>query len=205
MRLCRFVLGKQAGASRLAIVLAGVAINSLLSGLTNIIYSISDVSLIIGSAFKIGGLASINIAVLRWAAILIGIAMVTVILFGKELEIFSLGDDLAKTSGLKVNTYRFFFLLLAASLAGAAVSIVGILGFVGLISPHMMRLLFGAEDTCYLIGSALMGALLVLSCDLIGRCMFAPHEVSAGIILSLIGSPFFLWMLLGKRRREDHG
>lgn len=197
-----YIIGKKAGASRLTIVLAGVAINSLLSGFSNAIYSISEGSLITGNAFKIGGLASVNILVLKWASVLICISILVTILFGKELEIFSLGDEMAKTLGLKVKSYRFFFMILAAALAGASVSIIGIVGFVGLMSPHIVRILFGTEDVHFLAGSALTGALLLLICDLIGRCLFKPYEISVGIILSIIGAPFFLWMLLSKQRRQ---
>lgn len=200
-----FGIGKRAGASKLTIVLAGVAVNSLLKGFTDGLYSISETTLISGNAFKMGGLSSINIQVLKWASIIIGVSIFIMILLSRELEIFSLGDEMAKTLGLSVKLYRFLFLILAAAMAGASVSLAGILGFVGLMSPHIVRIFFGTEDIYYLIGSALVGSILLLFCDLLARNIFTPYEISVGIVLSVIGAPFFLWMLLGKRRREMRG
>lgn len=91
-------------------------------------------------------------------------------------------------------------MLAAAALAGAAVSFSGLLGFVGLLTPHIMRRLFGEDSFMLLLSSALGGAALLTSCDLLSRILFAPFELPLGIVLSLAGGPFFIWLLLKQRR-----
>ena len=94
---------------------------------------------------------------------------------------------------------KLIFLLLAAVLAGASVSFAGLLGFVGLIVPHIMRRLVGEESRPLLLGCALGGAALLTVCDVAARTIFAPYVLPVGIVLSLLGGPFFLWLLLRQR------
>ena len=95
---------------------------------------------------------------------------------------------------------RLALLMVAAALAGAAVSFAGLLGFVGLLTPHIMRRLVGEESFPLLLSSALGGALLLTGCDLVSRLVFAPFELPLGVVLSLAGGPFFLWLLFRQRR-----
>ena len=109
------------------------------------------------------------------------------------------GEELAQSLGLRVRPVRFVLLMLAALLAGAAVSFAGLVGFVGLIVPHAMRRLVGEESLPLTAGSALGGACFVTVCDLLARTLFAPYELPVGIVLSFTGGPFFLWLLLRHR------
>ncbi len=196
-----YYLGKRTGSSKITLILAGIAINSLLSGATDAVYTFSETSLITSSAFKIGGLSGIQVPVLRYAAAAVILAVGAVLLLHNELEVLSLGEDTAKTLGLPVSFYRFLFLALAAVLSGAAVSFAGLLGFVGLMIPHIARLLVGEECKYLIPASALLGALFLLVCDYIARTWFAPYELSVGIILSFLGAPFFVWLLFHRKRR----
>ena len=197
-----YYLGKKTGSSKITLILAGVAINSFLNGATDAVYTFSEGSLIAGNAFRIGGLNGINIRILSSAAMVVILAVITVFLLHNELEILSLGEETAKTLGLPVSFYRFLFLALAALLSGAAISFAGLLGFVGLVVPHIARLLAGEEYKYFLPASAILGALFLLICDYIARTWFAPHELSVGIILSIVGAPFFVWLLFGRKRRN---
>ena len=120
-------------------------------------------------------------------------------MFSEKLNILALGDETAKGLGLKVERVRFIFIALAALLAAAAVSIAGLLGFVGLIAPHIVRMIIGSDNRFLLPGSALFGAFLVTACDTVGRIVIEPSELPAGIIMALLGPPFFLWLLRGCR------
>ena len=116
------------------------------------------------------------------------------------MDVLSLGEETANSIGLNVQATRFALLVTAAMLAGAAVSFAGLIGFVGLIVPHMAKAVFGSGARRAVLGSALIGALLVLVCDTLGRVLFSPYELSAGILISLIGGPYFLYMLMKNSR-----
>ena len=199
-----FYLGKRTGSSKITLILAGIAINSLLSGATDAVYTFSETSLISSSAFKIGGLSGISIPVLQYAGVAVILAVAAVLLLHNELEVLSLGEDTAKTLGLPVSFYRFLFLALAAVLSGAAVSFAGLIGFVGLMIPHIARLLVGEECKYLIPASALLGALFLLACDYIARTWLAPYELPVGIILSFLGAPFFVWLLFCRKGRGQN-
>lgn len=199
-----YVLARYTGSSKITLVLSGVAVNSLLNAATDTIYTFDADSLVRSSGFRIGGLSGVNLSVLIPAGIAIVVAVVIAACLHNEMEILSLGDASAKTLGLPVTGFRFLFLALAAVLAGASVSFAGLLGFVGLIVPHMARMLVGDECKFLVIASALLGSLMMMLCDLAARTVFAPYELPVGIVLSFIGAPFFVWLLVYQRRRSGH-
>ena len=96
---------------------------------------------------------------------------------------------------------RFLSLLCAALLAACAVSVGGLLSFVGLLVPHALRFLLGSDYRWLTPFSAVGGGMFLLLCDTLSRILFAPYELPVGILLSLLGAPFFLWLLLGRKRR----
>lgn len=197
-----FLLGKKTGFSKTSLVLAGLAINSLFNSGTDFICNLNDNFIISNKAFRMGSLSNVNQQVLLVASIGILFAILAILLFSNELEVMSLGYETATALGLSVTKYRVFFLLLAAILAGCAISFAGPISFVGLIIPHIVKLLHIHKTRWYLILSALMGALLVSICDLLARLIFRPHEIPVGIILSFIGVPFFLWLLMKRKDRK---
>ena len=125
-------------------------------------------------------------------------------LLSHELDILSLGDRTAKSLGMNVKAVRFILLLSAALLAGAAVSFAGLLSFIGLIVPHIARHFVKSGNFRLIPASALLGAVFVTLCDLISRTLFAPYEIQLGIIISYIGVPFFIYLIM-KKRGGRHG
>ena len=117
-----------------------------------------------------------------------------------DLNVLQLGEESAAGLGLHVGRVRFFAILAAALLAGGAVSFAGLLGFVGLLVPHMARRLVGGDNRWLLPASALLGGGFVLLCDVLARVLFAPFELPVGIVMSLLGGPFFLSLLLRHKR-----
>lgn len=109
---------------------------------------------------------------------------------------------MAGSLGMNVKSMRFLLLLLASVLAGSAVSFAGLLGFVGLLVPHICRRFVGSYHRRLIPACALGGASLVLLCDLAARLLFAPYELPVGIILSLVGGPFFLALILVQRKSK---
>ena len=148
---------------------------------------------------KVGSLANLTLDRILPAGALILIALLLALTLAGEMDVLLLGEDVARSLGLNAGRSRMVLLAVAAALAGAAVSFAGLLGFVGLIVPHMARRLVGEDSRPLLVASALGGAALLTGCDLLSRLLFAPYELPVGIVLSLGGGPFFLWLLLKQR------
>lgn len=189
------------GASKTTVILGGVAVNSFLNAVSEAISTLNPDVGIQTADFRVGGFSSVAYTRLIPAAVLILFALLIVFTLSNELDVISLGEDTASGLGLPVRKMRTVFLVLAALLAGASVSFAGLLGFVGLIVPHMARSLVGNESKYLLPFSALIGAAFVTLCDLASRVLFAPYEVPVGILMSFIGGPFFIFLLV-KRRRQ---
>ena len=119
-------------------------------------------------------------------------------LLPEKLNILMLGDEVATGLGLNVEKTRFAFIILSSLLAGSAVSVVGLLGFVGLIVPHMARLFIGSDYRYLFPAAVFLGGAVVMLCDTLARVLFAPAEVPVGIIMSALGAPFFLYLLRKK-------
>lgn len=128
---------------------------------------------------------------LPWILVLIPLAL----LLTRKLDVLSLGDDVAEGLGEPVRRARLLLLIIAVSLAGASVAVVGTLGFVGLVAPHIARQLVGNRHAYLLPTSALVGIALLLLADGLGRGLFPPTEVPAGIFTAIIGAPYFLYLL----------
>ena len=194
------LLSDRMGASRITVVLAGVAISSIFSAGSDLITTLFPDTTLGMSAFMIGGFSDVSTARLRTAALYILPALAISLLLAGDLDVLALGDEVAASLGLRVRRTRVLLLAVASVLAGAAVSFAGLLGFVGLIVPHAVRRVVGGEHRQLLPLSMLGGALFTLLCDTAARTVFAPYEVPVGILLSLVGGPFFLFLLLKGRK-----
>ncbi len=126
-----------------------------------------------------------------WPLILIPLAWV----LARKLDIMALGDDLSKALGISLERTRLVLLVIGVASTAAAVSVVGTLGFVGLVAPHMARILVGNYHRKLVPLAAVMGAILVVVADTVGRIVLAPSEVPSGIVTALLGTPYFLWLL----------
>ena len=194
------LLSDRMGASRITVMLAGVAISSIFSAGSDLITTLSPDTTLGMSAFMIGGFADVSTTRLRTAALYILPALAISLLLAGDLDVLALGDEVAASLGLRVRRTRVLLLAFASVLAGAAVSFAGLLGFVGLIVPHAVRRVVGGEHRQLLPLSMLGGALFTLLCDTAARTLFSPYEVPVGILLSLVGGPFFLFLLLRNRK-----
>lgn len=118
-----------------------------------------------------------------------------------RLNLFELGDELAGSVGLQTGFYRMVFVILAALLAGSAVAAAGTIGFIGLIAPHIARLMIGSDHRFLLPLSALLGGVLLVISDTLARTVFQPVELSVGIVTATLGAPFFLYLM--KRNKKN--
>ena len=124
------------------------------------------------------------------------------LLLSKQIRLLSLGSDQAKALGMNVDRTQWILLSISVLLCGAAVSVSGIVGFVGLVAPHVARKLFGRDERLHIVSSALIGMILVATSDLAARTLVAGEELPLGTLMSLIGGPFFLW-LVARHRGES--
>jgi len=197
-----YFIARKTGASRMAIVLAGVAVSSFIGAMTDTVLILKPNTAVERIAFLIGGLSGVTIDRLSFASCFIVFSLVISILLSYDMNLLALGDESAKSLGLNVTRIRFIFLILASMLAGSAISFAGLLGFVGLIVPHISRFLVGYDNRILLPVSALIGSIFTLLCDLLARILFAPFEIPVGIIMSFLGAPFFIHLLIKGRRGQ---
>lgn len=195
-------LARRTGASRMTIVLAGVAVSSLLSACTDAVITLVPDAQFGRMDFLIGSFSSVTMEQVRFAAGYVLVGCVAALLFSYDMNVLALGDDAARSLGLRVKGCRLALLAVAALLAGSAISVCGLIGFVGLVVPHIARLLVGHDNRYLVPVSATLGAAATLACDMLARTLFAPYELPVGIVLSFLGSPFFLYLLVSRKRRS---
>ena len=190
-----YALAWKNGIKPVRIILAGVAVSAFLSaGISGILVFYSD--RVHGALLgMVGGFsaASWNEAAVvapYWCA-----GLLLALLGAYYLNVLQLGDDMARALGLNIELARVLLTAVAALLAASSVSVAGLLGFVGLVVPHMVRLLVGTNYSYIIPGSALLGMAVVTLSDTLARVLFAPVELPAGLIMAFIGAPFFLFLL----------
>lgn len=193
-----YVLAWKHGIRPIRVILAGVAVSAFLgAGISAMLIFYSD--RVHGALlWMVGGLSARSwnhvAIILPYAIVGTALAM----LGTKHLNVLQLGDEVAKGLGQRVDLVRTLMTAVAALLAASAVCVVGLLGFVGLIVPHSARLLIGSDHRWLLPATALLGAAVVTASDTFARTVFAPTELPVGILMAILGAPFFLYLL----RRE---
>jgi iron complex transport system permease protein len=195
-----FAIARKLGAGRSVIILAGIALSSLLAAGTDMVVTIAPDTLMDRTSFFIGGFSHIQIEALRYTLPFFAAGFAGAVTLAPFLNALALGDEVAASLGLHVALCRFCALLCAALLAACAVCIGGLLGFVGLIVPHGARLLAGTEHRRLTPLTLLGGGALVLGCDILARVLFIPYELPVGILLSFLGSPFFILLLFKQKK-----
>ena len=202
-----FGISLGANTSRLTVVLAGIAITSVFGAGMNTILIVNPDAYIGSSTFLVGGLAGVLMKDILWPAAYIIAGLVFAFGAAGKLNIMALGDQTAHSLGMHVGRTRLAMLGLAAVLSGAAVSIAGLLGFVGLIIPHLVRFFVGHDNRFVLPLSATAGATFVVFCDMCSRVIFAPYEVPVGILMAFLGGPFFIYLIMKNRKGgfDDRG
>jgi iron complex transport system permease protein len=195
---------EKTGASRTTVILGGVAVNSFLGALSEALTSLVPDAGVLSGDFRVGGFSSVVPVRLMPAGILICAALIIILTLHNDLDVLALGEETARSLGMPVRKMRTLFLILSAMLAGASVSFAGLLGFVGLIVPHAVRSLVGSESRKMLPLCAIGGAGFVTACDLAARLVFIPYELPVGILMSVLGGPFFLCLLAKRKGGRAH-
>lgn len=183
-------------------LLAGIAINALAGSLTGLITYLANEQQLRNITFWMLG----SLGGATWETVLavlpfVVIPVLVLPLMGKALNAFALGEAQADHLGLKINRVKRNVVILATMAVGASVAVSGIIGFVGLLVPHTIRLFIGVDNKYVLPASALLGALILTLADMIARTIVSPVELPIGVITALLGTPLFLYILIKDKKK----
>lgn len=187
--------------ARTTVILAGVAVAALFNAGISFLSQLYPEALSSYASFSAGGFSGVYKEDLPLPCAMILIGILCAWLLSSRLNLLCLGDELAQSLGVRVRLVRFLSLVLSSLLCAAVVSYAGLLGFAGLIVPHIARRLLGQDIRILVPFCAFAGGLLVILSDLAARTLFAPSELPAGILMAGLGAPFFLYLLI--RRKKD--
>ena len=190
-----YSLSWKGGLSPLRIILVGVAVNSMFTGLSSGLNSMNG-----GDMSGVAAIVNGNITMKTWDDVrtlvpYVIVGLVLALVFTDMCNLLSLEDKTARSLGVNVNLMRIIISMIAVLLGSISTAVAGVISFLGLIVPHIGRLLVGSDHRALVPFSALFGAFLFLLADTIGRTIAAPYEVSASIIMSVVGGPFFIILL----------
>ena len=192
------------GASRGTVILIGVAMNSLLGAVSDTITTLIPEVGVMSNDFKIGEFTAITYPKLIPAMVIVLFVIIVLRTLHNELDVLTLGEEHAQGLGLNISAMRTLFLLFAALLSGCAVSLAGLLSFVGLLVPHAIRRFAGSKSSNLIGLCAIYGGGFVCLCDTLARTLFAPYEIPVGIIMAYLGAPFFVFILVKGKGGHGH-
>lgn len=191
------------GTSVTTLLLAGIGLSAIAGGFSSLFEFYADnVMLRRISLWRMGGLDGANYLRVGYAAIALLLAVIVLPRFSMALNAFLLGESEARHLGIDVDKIKRFIILLVAAGMGVSVSIAGAIGFIGLIVPHLIRMLVGPDHKHLIPLSAILGAALLMIADVIARLVVSPSELPVGVVTAFIGAPIFIAML---RRRHQYG
>jgi iron complex transport system permease protein len=197
-----FVIGTEYGknTSTTRLILSGLAISTIFTALTDLIISLAKNASQVKSAlfWSMGSLGGATWELLPLPFFTLCIAVVIALGISKSLDLLLFGDDNATMLGMNVNVVKSLIIIVASLLTSVLVSATGAIGFLGLMVPHIARILCGNNHRKLIPIAAVTGAIFLMCCDLFAKNAFYPKDLPIGIITSLIGGPFFLWMLTDK-------
>lgn len=197
-----YLLAWQGGSSPIRLILIGIGFDLIVVALTDIMITFGEIDTVSQALVWLAG----SVYGRTWSQVMALIPWIIIfglmaLLLTRELNILNLGDEIARGLGSQVEWQRGLLLLTSVALAGASIATAGAVGFVGLMSPHLGRQLVGASHEGLLPVSAMIGGMLVVIADLLGRVLFAPLELPCGIITAAIGAPYFVYLLIQTRQR----
>lgn len=196
-----FNLGRMGGYLNITgLLLAGVAVNAFASALSSVWILLSGLEIKRSFSWMLGGSGITGWDRILFTAPLILIGIIGQLLYAYPLNILQFGDDQAIQLGIPVNAVRIRLIVFATLTTSAAIACTGVIGFVGLIVPHLLRILVGSDYRRLISLSALGGAVMLTLSDILARIILAPQEIPVGVITAVTGAPFFLWIL----NRSNH-
>lgn len=193
-----YLLAWKGGVDPVRIILSGVAINSVLGGYNGFLQMLYSDNLQGVLGFMNGSLSGRSWSDVKTLTIYVIIGLFLALICIKSANALQLGDEMAKNLGINVNLSRIALSAVSAFLAAATVSVAGMIGFVGLVVPHIARMIVGSDYKIMIPTSMLLGAVVLLFADTVGRTLVPGMDIPVGTIMSMVGGPFFLYMLRKK-------
>lgn len=204
MVVCLLVLlcHRLVGGGQVGLLILGFVISAFCGALVSLVLFLSD-DLVLRSAtnWLSGSMAEAGFVPFSYVFIALGLGLLILLPLGRKLDILMLGERTAVSMGISLGMTRTLTVIGSALLTGAAVCMSGMIGFIGMMIPNILAVLFGGMRTRLMIGSGLFGAMMMLIIDTLARHIAYPVDVPVGIILALLGSPFFIWLFLQASRR----
>lgn len=195
-----YVLAYSRGVSPMRMILSGTAVSALFGAFIDVIRTFFSDKVENVQGFLVGGLSHVTWTEFNMIALVTLASVIVSLLIANQMNILMLGDESANSLGLPVERFRLFLIVISSIMSGVAVAVAGIIGFVGLLVPHISRLLVGSDYKYLFPASIFMSAALMTLCDSLGRVIMHPGEMPVGVIMSFIGAPFFLYLLRAKFR-----
>lgn len=183
-----------------SLLLAGVAISYTLAAVTSFVMVLAREQMAAIVYWMMGGFSGATWGYVAMIAPMFALGVLVPLLSTRELDLMLLGDERAGHLGLSVERFKLVMLAAASLMTAAAVAVAGLIGFVGLMVPHMMRLVLGPDHRRLLPASLFAGAIVMVLSDLVARTIIAPIEIPVGIVTAVLGGPFFIWLLVRGRR-----
>lgn len=196
-----FLISRWRGRSSTEVMLlSGVAVNFFFSSLIMFIqYLGNEANLFKVTRWMMGRLSVTGYQELAYMTPVAVVMMAVILVYSPELDLLSIGEEFAASRGVDIAKCKIIFFLVVSLLCGTVVSFCGPIGFVGMVCPHICRLIFGSSHKVLTLASMLFGGVFLTLCDVLARSLVAPSEMPVGIITSLLGCPFFLWLLSRRR------
>ncbi|KUK43444.1 MAG: iron ABC transporter permease [Euryarchaeota archaeon] len=200
-----FIIGLSAikGATSETLILAGIAVNYFFSAMSQLFkYFADDEQLRLMTSWGMGDLAAFSWAKIPLILVVFGVCIPLLMLKAWDLNIMTSGDETAKSIGVDANRVRIYIMLVSSLVVATVVCFTGTIGFIGLVAPHMARMILGGDHRFLIPASGILGAVVLVAADGVAMNIIAPTVIPTGIMTSVIGVPFFMYLMLKGRRRE---
>lgn len=191
--------------SIITLLLGGIALNFFLSSLISLlmIFNREKIEKII--FWTMGSVSSASWKHVMISSPIVLIGCIFFIMFARDLNVMLMGEDTAKSLGIEVERTKKILIVIASIVSASAVSVSGIIGFVGLVIPHIVRLIIGPDNRVLIIFTLISGAIFMIIADTLARTLIPPAEIPVGVITSLFGAPFFMYLLYKDRKKNFMG